>query len=258
MSADDQPPIRYDVVGRVATLALDRPEKLNAITFAMRDALIERLQQAAMDPDVGVIVVEGRGRAFTAGVDLADRPDLMHSSDRGIEADEAEIETAARAWETMLRIPKPIVVKTQGYCVGWGLEIALHGDIVLASEDCQFSYPSVTMGTGLPDSSTTVYHLGPQWAKRLLLAGDVIDGRTAERIGLVSEALPADELDAAVDALAQRMAALAPELLAQSKRIINESIELQGRATLQAFAVKANAEARREILSTDRDRSGVR
>ena len=132
--------------------------------------------------------------------------------------------------------------------MGWGLEIALHGDIVLASKDCKFFYPSVTNGTGLPDSSTTMYHLGPQWSKRLLLAGDIIDGTTAERIGLVSEALPPEDLDAAIEALARRIAGVDPALLAQSKRVINESIELMGRPALQKLAIKANAAARRQML----------
>jgi enoyl-CoA hydratase len=179
---------------------------------------------------------------------LNDRPDLQDPSDRSIEADEAEITRAADGWERMLTLPKPIIVKAHGYCIGWGLEIALHADIVLASVDCRFFYPSVTHGTGLPDSSTTMYHLGPQWAKRLLMTGEIIDGATAERIGLVSEALPAAELDAAIDALAGRTAAIAPELLAQSKRVVNEAIELMGRPALQKLAVKANALARRQIL----------
>ena len=75
-----------------------------------------------------------------------------------------------------------------------------------------------------------IYHLGPQWAKRLLLAGDTIDGRTAARIGLVMEALPDDELDGAIDALARRMAALPPDLLAESKRVVNRGVDLMGRA----------------------------
>jgi enoyl-CoA hydratase len=87
------------------------------------------------------------------------------------------------------------------------------------------------------------------------MAGEIIDGNRAERIGLVSEALPAEALDAAIDALAERTAAIAPALLAQSKRIINESIELKGRPALQTFAVKANAAARREILVSEEERS---
>jgi enoyl-CoA hydratase len=100
-----------------------------------------------------------------------------------------------------------------------------------------------------------MYHLGPQWAKRLLMMGDIVDGKRAERIGLASEALPAEKLDVAIEALAQRSATVAPELLAQSKRVINESIELMGRPALQKLAVKANAAARRQILVSEGDRS---
>jgi len=242
--------VRYEVADQLATITFNRPEKLNAITFEMRDTFIEHLQVAEGDPAVRVVIVKGSGRSFTSGVDVNDRPDLQDPSGRSIEEDEAEIARAARGWERMLSFPKPIIVKAHGYCVGWGLEIALHADIVLASEDCKFFYPSVTNGTGLPDSSTTMYHLGPQWSKRLLLAGDIIDGVTAERIGLVSEALPADELDAAIESLARRTAAVAPELVAQSKRVVNEAIELMGRPALQKLAVKANAAVRRQLLVT--------
>jgi enoyl-CoA hydratase len=252
MSDDGSQQVRYEVTDRVATIAFNRPEKLNAISFAMRDAFLEHLRTAQTDPAVFAIVVKGDGRAFTSGVDLKD---LKDPSGHSIESDEAEIETAARGWEQMLQLPKPILVKAHGYCVGWGLEIALHADVVLASEDCQFFYPSVTMGTGLPDSSTTMYHLGPQWSKRLLMAGEIIDGIRAERIGLVSEALPLDQLDEAIDALAQKMAAVAPELSAQSKRVINESIELMGRPALQKFSVKANAAVRRQLLVDQDDGS---
>lgn len=240
--------ILFEVADHIATITFNRPDKMNAMTFAMRDDFLEHLQTAETDPDIRVIIVKGKGRAFTSGVDLNDRPDLQDPSNHSLEADEAEITKAADAWLRMLTLPKPIIVKAHGYCIGWGLEIALHADIVLASEDCKFSYPSVTNGTGLPDSSTTMYHLGPQWAKRLLMAGDIIDGTTAERIGLVSEVLPAEELDAAIDTLASRAAAVAPELLAQSKRVINEAVELMGRPALQKFSVKANALVRRQIL----------
>lgn len=245
----DTIPVRYDLTDQVATICFDRPEKLNAITFAMRDRFLEYLEQAEADPAVRVVIIKGKGRSFTSGVDLKDRPDLQDPSGRSLEADAAEIETAARAWERMLTFRKPIIVKAHGHCIGWGLEIALHGDIVIASKDCKFFYPSVTNGTGLPDSSTTMYHLGPQWAKRLLMSGEIIDGTTAERIGLVSEALPESELDAAIEALALRTAMVAPELLAQSKRVINEAVELMGRPALQKLAVKANSEIRQQLLT---------
>ena len=113
MTVEDAPLVRYDVADQIATIAFDRPKKLNAITFAMRDLLLELLDKAEADPDVRVVIVKGNGRAFTSGVDLKDRPDLQDPSGRSIEADEAEIETAARGWERMLRFPKPILVKAQ-------------------------------------------------------------------------------------------------------------------------------------------------
>jgi enoyl-CoA hydratase len=242
MAGDER--VRYDVVDGVATITFDRPDKLNAITFSMRDAFIERIEQARTDSRVRVVVLKGNGRAFTSGVDIDDRPDLQDPSLHTLRDDMAEIERAADGWLHLWTLPKPVVVKAHGHCVGWGLEIALHADFVLASHDCTFFFPSIRSGAGLPDSSTAIYHLGIQWAKRLLLTGDAIDGRTAARIGLVLESLPEEELDAAVNALARRMAVLPPALLSESKAVVNKAIDLMGREQLQRFAVEANAQAR--------------
>jgi enoyl-CoA hydratase len=240
----DDERVRYGVADGVATITFDRPDKLNALTFAMCDAFGARLDEARDDPSVRVVVLKGNGRAFTAGVDIDDRPERQDPSANTLDEDMTEISRAAERWMHLWTLPKPVVVKAHGYCVGWGIEIALHADLVLASHDCSFFFPSVRNGSGLPDSATAIYHLGLQWAKRLLLTGDAIDGRTAARIGLVVESFPEDELDEAVDSLAHRMAALPTELLAQSKAVINKSVELMGRSQLQHFAVEANASAR--------------
>ena len=240
----DDERVRYDVADGVATITFDRPDKLNALTFAMCDAFIARLDDARVDPAVRVVVLKGSGRAFSTGVDVDDRPDLQNPSAKSVHDDMAEISRAANRWLHLWTLPKPVVVKAHGYCVGWGLEIALHADLVLASHECSFFFPSVRNGSGLPDSVIAIYHLGTQWAKRLLLTGDAIDGRTAARIGLACESFPEDELDEAVDSLARRMAALPAEVLAQSKAVINKSIELMGREQLQSFGAEANATAR--------------
>ncbi|MEO8694003.1 MAG: enoyl-CoA hydratase-related protein [Acidimicrobiales bacterium] len=236
--------VRYGVADGVATITFDRPDKLNALTFAMCDSFSTRLIEARDDPSVRVVVLKGNGRAFTAGVDVEDRPERQDPTLHTMDDDIAEISRAADRWMHLWTLPKPVVVKAHGYCVGWGIEIALHADLVLASHDCSFFFPSVRNGSGLPDSATAIYYLGLQWAKRLLLTGDAIDGRTAARIGLVVESFPDEELDDAVDSLARRMAALPAELLAQSKAVINRSVELMGRAQLQSFAAEANAAAR--------------
>ena len=243
MNGDDH--IRYGVTDGVATITFDRPEKLNAITFAIRDTFIDRLDLAGADSDVRVVVVEGAGSTFTAGVDVEDRPELQDPSSTSLEDDEAEIRAAAQRWSRLWSLAKPVIVKARGHCVGWGLEIALHADLVVASVDCQFFFPSIRNGSGLPDSSMAIYHLGPQWSKRLLLTGQAIDGATAARIGLVVEAMPDEDLDEAVATLAAQMAALPPDVVAQSKRVLNRAIDLMGRAALQEFSAAANATARR-------------
>jgi enoyl-CoA hydratase len=236
--------VRYDVDDAIATITFDRPEKLNALTFAMAEAFVARVDEARRDPGVRVVVVKGNGRAFTAGVDLADRPEWQDPAAHTAAEDIAEITRAADRWLSLWTLPKPVIVKAHGHCVGWGLELALHADMVLASHDCTFFFPSVRNGAGLPDSVAAIYQLGVQWAKRLLFTGDAIDGRTAARIGLALESYPIEELDEAVDTLARRMAALPPALLAQSKAVVNRSVELLGRASLQQFATEANAAAR--------------
>lgn len=238
--------VRYERDAAIATVTLDRPAKLNALTFAMADELVASIERAAADEQVRVVVLQGAGRAFTSGVDIEDHLDEQSPAGKTYEADLADIADAARRWEILWSCPKPVVVKAHGWCVGWGLEIALHADIVLASHDCRFFFPSVRNGAGLPDSAIVLHHVGLQWAKRLLVAGEEVDGRTAERIGLVSQSLDADRLDAAVSSLANRMAVLPPALLAQSKSVINERVELMRRAELQAFAERANATARRD------------
>jgi enoyl-CoA hydratase len=243
--------IRYAVADRVATITFDRPATRNAITFAMRDELLVRLAEAETDPAVHVVVLEGAGGTFTSGVDVHDRPDVQDPTAATLEDDAAAIAAAAGAWARIWNSPKPVIVKARGHCVAWGLEIALHADLVVASEDCQFLFPSVRNGSGLPDSCMAVYHLGPQWAKRLLLTGDSIDGRTAARIGLVVEAVPDEDLDAAVTALAQRVAAVPTELLAASKGVLNHAVDLMGRAALQDFSARANARARRSPAAAE-------
>lgn len=240
------PHVRYRVERGVATITLARPDKLNAITFAMADALVAHVDDAAADDTVRVVVLSGEGPAFSTGVDIEDHLDEQSPGDKDFDVDRADIARAATRWLQLWHCPKPIVVKAHGWCAAWGLEIALHADIVLAADDCKFFFPSVRNGAGLPDTATVVYHVGLQWAKRLLLTGEIVDGRTAERIGLVCQAYPAAELDAAVDDLARRLAAMPGALLTQSKAVVNERVEQMGRAQVQAFAEHANATTRRD------------
>jgi len=240
---EDEPRVRYGSEAGVANITFDRPEKRNALTFSMQAAFSRALERAAADDSVRAVVLRGNGSAFCAGVDLQEMAE--EHGDVDFEADAARIREAAQHWTKIWELPKPVIVKAQGHCVGWGLEIALNADMVLASTDCRFHFPSIRLGTGLPDSAMAIYHLGPQWAKRLLLTGDAIDGRTAERIGLALLALPEEQLEDETQALARSLAEVPLDLLAESKSVLNRAIELMGRSQLQAFSELANATARR-------------
>jgi enoyl-CoA hydratase len=235
--------IRYGCEAGVATITLDRPEKRNAITFSMQAAFSEALDRAAADDAVHAVVVRGNGSAFCAGVDLEEM--AREHGEVDFEADTARIRSAALHWAKIWELPKPVIVRAHGHCVGWGLEIALNADMVLASTDCRFHFPSIRLGTGLPDSAMAIYHLGPQWAKRLLLTGDAIDGHTAERIGLALLALPEDELDGEIETLTRSLCEVPTDLLRESKAVLNRAIELMGRNPLQDFSELSNATARR-------------
>jgi enoyl-CoA hydratase len=238
--------IRCEVSDGVAWLTFDRPERLNALTFEMADRLVAMLGDLGTDPAARVVVLAGAGRAFCSGVDLDDHVDEQSPASKSVDDDERDIAAAARRWLSLWDCPKPVIVKAHGWCIGWGLEIALHADVVFASDDCKFFFPSVRNGGGLPDSAMVVHHVGPQWAKRLLVAGEIIDGRAAERIGLVSQSCSAAELDGVVADFARRLAALPAALVAHAKTVVNESVELAGHTALQAFAEHANAAARQD------------
>ena len=240
---EDEPRVRYECEAGVASVTFDRPEKRNALTFSMQAAFASALDLAAADDSVHAVVVRGNGSTFCAGVDLQEMAERHGEVD--FEADAARIREAARHWAKLWELPKPVIVKAHGHCVGWGLEIALNADMLLASTDCRFHFPSIRLGTGLPDSAMAIYHLGPQWAKRLLLTGDAIDGRTAERIGLALVALPEEQLEDEIQALTRSLCEVPLDLLSESKAVLNRAVELMGRDPLQVFSELANATVRR-------------
>jgi enoyl-CoA hydratase len=239
-------PLHCAVDEGVATVTFNRPTRLNAFTFDMADELVALVGRLAGDPAVRAIVLTGAGPAFSSGVDLDDHVADQLPGTRDYDADRREIAHAATRWLALWRCPKPIVTRAHGWCVGWGLEIALHSDVVVADADCRFFFPSVRNGGGLPDSAMLVHHVGPQWAKRLLMAGEIVDAPTAARIGLISQSCPAGELDQVVSQLARQLAALPPALTSEAKAVVNQAVELAARAELQEFAETANATARRD------------
>lgn len=244
--------VTFDVTERVARITLNRPEKRNAIN----GILLRELKQALLEADdlisVNAIVLQGKGRDFCAGYDLVttygDRKhqDADASAYRGsiksFDDDCWSMERQAETVNLMAAIHKPIICKVQGNCLAGGTDLALACDMVIASDTARIGFPA-TRANGSPPAHMWFYHVGPQWAKRLLLTGDSLAGRDAARLGLVMEAVPAEELDAEVDELARRLSFVDADLLSANKRIVNLALELSGATTLQRLAVENDARA---------------
>jgi enoyl-CoA hydratase len=234
---------------RVRYLTLNRPEKLNALTVELMDDLLAAVKQAEADDEVGCLVIQGAGRAFCSGWDLTPQPvgeAVGHGArppeELSLRQDINDLTARSGRWSTLWNLTKPIVIKVHGYCLAGGTDLALNADMILATEDAEFGFPAVR-SMGSPSTHMWTYMVGPQWAKRLLLTGERIDGRTAERIGLVMQAVPSEELEQTVHALAVSMASVPYDLLAQNKSICNKAIELMGRTMMQELARESDAMA---------------
>jgi enoyl-CoA hydratase len=224
----------------VLHLTLNRPEKRNALSQPMRDAIAETVDRAREDPEVGAILIKGAGPTFCAGADIAPNPSRVTPYAKALSEDIEDLRRFAGRWGVLWNSPKPVLAQVHGYCIGVGTDLALNCDIVIAAEDAQFGFPPVR-AQGSPATHMWTYLVGPQWAKRLLLTGDLIDGKTAAQIGLVLKAVPAAQLEAEATGLARRIAMLPNDLLAVNKGICNRALELMGRGLLQQLAAEADA-----------------
>jgi enoyl-CoA hydratase/carnithine racemase len=246
--------IQFDIRERVATITLNRPEKRNAISQTMLREYRQALLEADDLRNVSVIVLQGAGKDFCAGFDLTGvYAGRAEDAQRG---DESKYRSMSGnfdddCWymerqQDFLLLPwdihKPIVAKVQGNCLAGGTDLAFACDLVVAAEDARIGFPAVR-ANGMPLSNMWLYHLGPQWAKRLMFTGDCLSGRDAAQVGLVLDAFAASELDAQVSELVRRIACVDPELLSAHKRAVNLGLELMGAKTLQRLDAETDARA---------------
>ena len=240
--------IVYEVEDGRARITLNRPEKLNALTVKLMTELHEALWEADNDTSVHCVILRGAGRAFSAGYDLtgADSdypPSRVHSEEKryrgatSVDDDAWRLERSQRLRMALFDMHKPSIAQIQGYCLAGGTDVALLCDMLVAADDALIGFPP-TRDLGSPPNHMWVYHVGPQWAKRLLLSGDMITGAEAQRIGLVMKAVPREHLEAEVEQLADRLAMIDPDLLSANKRVVNLALELMGTRTMQRLAAE--------------------
>ncbi len=232
-----------------ARITLNRPQKLNALSYKMQKELSDALWEADNDRAVHSVILEGAGRAFCAGYDLSgadgdvpvsaveDKTSKTYRGGRSIDDDAWQLERQQRWRMALFDMHKPVIAKVHGYCLAGGCDLALLCDMVIAADDAIFGFPPARDLGALPNNFW-VYNVGPQWAKRLLLTGDTVTGKEAQTIGLVLKAVPDADLEGEVIGLAARMALIDPDLLSANKRIINLAMELMGARTLQRLAAE--------------------
>ena len=202
-------------------LTLNRPAKLNAISAELREALSAAVAAAVDDERVRVIAIAGAGRAFCSGYDLSEAQPVDAWGWRELLA--ADVAAILAIW----RCPKPVIAQVHGYALAGGLELAMACDLIVAAEDARLGEPEIRFGSA-PVTLLMPFLIGQKRTRELLMTGDLIDAREAERIGLVNRVVAADELAAEVDRLADRLARVPPDVMAPTKLMLNRSMEAAG------------------------------
>ncbi len=231
----------YEVADRVATITLNRPERLNAINDELPRELRQAVEQAQRDSDVHVIVLQGAGKGFCGGYDLqhyAERRGEIHGSQEmpwDPTVDYAMMSRNTEDFMSLWRCHKPTICKIHGAAAAGGSDIALCCDLIIMAEDARIGYPPARVW-GIPTTMMWVYRLGIEKAKRMLFTGDLISGIEAEAMGLVLKAVPAKELDDEVQKLCDRIKGVPRNQLMMSKLSVNQAYENMGLHSTQMFA----------------------
>jgi len=209
MEPPNDPPqstVTYQLDGHVAMITYNRPERLNAIDGAMRQALNAAFARFRDDPEAWVAIVTGAGRAFCAGADLRGEGDPTGQF-AGTFWERPTVNSFESGWE----IFKPVIAAVNGYCLGYGLTLVTWCDFVIASERAEFGFPEVKIGVPtIVGAIRLPRKINWQYAMEMLLTGDRIDAARAHEIGLAGWVVPHESLLDEARALAARLVAAAP------------------------------------------------
>ncbi|WP_205695615.1 crotonase/enoyl-CoA hydratase family protein [Conexibacter sp. SYSU D00693] len=235
--------ILYAVDGPVATITLNRPERLNTIVPPMPDEVEAAVTEAVRDDRVKVIVLRGAGSSFCAGYDFGEgfsHWDAWITTDGAWDPGKdfwfatAPQIAPTQKFLSLWRSPKPVIAQVHGWCLGGGSDTALCADLVIASEDAQIGTPYSRMW-GAYLSGMWIYRLGLTRAKLHALTGRPLSGREAADVELITEAVPFDRLEATVAERAEELASIPMAQLAAQKLMVNHAYEQQGLGATQTL-----------------------
>jgi enoyl-CoA hydratase len=231
----------YDAAEELATITLNRPERLNTIVPPMPEELESAVNRAIADAQVKVIVLRGAGRAFCAGFDFGDG---FHQWDEQLTTEgrwdpgkdfataTSQSLGAVPRFMSLWRSPKPVVAQVHGWCVGGGSDLALCADLVIASEDARIG-TSYSRMWGCYLTGMWLYRLGLTRAKEYALTGKPLSGTEAVQAGLINAAVPFAQLEQEVRARAEQLARIPVSQLTAMKLIVNQAYENMGLASTQ-------------------------
>ena len=230
--------VLYETDDRLAFITLNRPEKLNALSNNLRGELMDAMREAEADDQIGVIVLRGAGRAFSAGYDLsparqADSFDFV--SPRSGLPDTGSTHPGAFQWARHVvmtnwiiwELAKPVVAQIQGHCLAGGTELATVCDFRICAKDAKVGYPPVRAMTTM-DMMWTPWHMPPTKAREFAYVGDSFSGEDMERLGWATYAVEKEDLDSFTEKFARRMSFVDNEMLMYSKRAVNRQYETMG------------------------------
>jgi enoyl-CoA hydratase len=248
--------IIVETIGRVGWITLDRPEALNALNTRLMHELVDAATRFDTDPGIGAIVVTGSAKAFAAGADIKEMED--QDATQMIAGDHFG------AWSRFAALRTPTIAAVAGYALGGGCELAMMCDIILAADSARFGQPEITLGVipGMGGTQRLVRAIGPYKAADLVLTGRMIGADEAERAGLVSRVVPADELrDAAAETAARIAEKSLPALYAATAALdaARETPLAQGLAfERQAFGALFATDDQKEGMAAFREKRAPR
>ena len=241
-----------DPATHVRRLTLNRPDKRNALSHALRGALFDELRTADADPEIRVVIVRGAGSCFSAGYDLAqDRSESLPWPQT--RADGGWARHVLAGWFEMMDLATPVIAQVHGYCLAGGTELASACDLVYVADDAQIGYPPVRSMSS-PDMAWQPWLMGLRRAMEAMLMGDSMSGTEAVAAGFANRSFPVGELDDAVVGLATRVAKVPPDLQALNKRVVHRAMEVMGmrdgmRATADINALGFHQRSSREYFA---------
>jgi enoyl-CoA hydratase/carnithine racemase len=244
--------ITYAVKDGFAEIVLDRPDSLNPISArpgGTRDQILHALDEAGADPTVGAVVLRGSGRAFSAGGDLTGNKQRESAAEQ-----QRFVEQSERFHAGIRASSLPLIAAVHGYCLGAAVSLAAACDFVIAADSARFGVPEGRMG--LIGATPLVPVIGRQWAKFLIMTGELIDARQACRIGLVLAVVPDHVLVEQCHDLARRLARMPPEGVTLNKRAVDaaaDAAELPGSLAGRAHDVVTLANSARATAPDGRN-----